>query len=50
MHQQMRRIKYLFIIAAASLGLSGCGIFKKGCGCPHFGMVKGAVNNVARIA
>jgi len=32
----MKKIKYL-IAAIALAGLSSCGIFKKDCGCPHFG-------------
>ncbi len=35
---------------AACLGLGSCGIFKKGCGCPHFGKVKSTVSNVATVA
>jgi hypothetical protein len=32
----MKRAKYILIIVVAA-SLSSCGIFKKDCGCPHFG-------------
>jgi len=39
----MKKSKLIIIGAAILLtGLSSCGIFKKGCGCPTFGAVKGA--------
>jgi hypothetical protein len=34
----MKKVKYLIILIAAA-SLSSCGIFKKDCGCPHFGKV-----------
>ena len=32
----MKKIKYV-ILGIIVVGLSSCGIFKKDCGCPHFG-------------
>ncbi|HWD88662.1 MAG TPA: hypothetical protein VG367_11090 [Mucilaginibacter sp.] len=32
----MKKIKYI-ILGIIIAGLSSCGIFKKDCGCPHFG-------------
>jgi hypothetical protein len=34
----MKKVKYLVILIAA-VSLSSCGIFKKDCGCPHFGQI-----------
>jgi hypothetical protein len=36
----MKKSKLLIILAAMLVGTSSCGIFHKGCGCPHFGKVK----------
>ncbi|HEY4197217.1 MAG TPA: hypothetical protein VGM63_16860 [Mucilaginibacter sp.] len=35
----MKPIKYLLLLIAIA-SLSSCGIFKKDCGCPHFGKIK----------
>lgn len=35
----MKKTKYLLILVAIA-SLSSCGIFKKDCGCPHFGKTK----------
>ncbi len=44
----MKKVKYLVILIAAA-SLSSCGIFKKDCGCPHFGKIdrKKLIENVA---
>jgi len=44
----MKKVKYLVILIAAT-SLSSCGIFKKDCGCPHFGKVSAhtKVNNIS---
>ncbi|WP_184543950.1 hypothetical protein [Mucilaginibacter sp. FT3.2] len=37
----MKKSKLIIIIGAILLtGFSSCGIFKKGCGCPKFGVIK----------
>jgi len=37
----MKKIKYLIAITLlASLAFNSCGIFKKGCNCPHFSKQK----------
>jgi hypothetical protein len=36
----MKTIKILFIVVALAAMASSCGIFKKDCNCPHFGMKK----------
>jgi len=35
----MKRVKYILVVIAI-VSLSSCGIFKKDCGCPHFGKIK----------
>lgn len=30
----------VFVGVIVLMSLTSCGIFKKGCGCPHFGKVK----------
>jgi hypothetical protein len=44
----MKKIKYLVILITV-VSLSSCGIFKKDCGCPHFGKTnhKKLIENVA---
>jgi hypothetical protein len=44
----MKKIKYALALLAI-IGLSSCGIFKKDCGCPHFGKIK-TVTKTAPIA
>nr|WP_294946191.1 hypothetical protein [uncultured Mucilaginibacter sp.] len=36
----MKTIKMLFIALVVAAVASSCGIFKKDCNCPHFGMKK----------
>lgn len=36
----MKRKKVILIGLLALVSLSSCGIFHKGCGCPHFGAIK----------
>lgn len=36
----MGKSKLILLGAIVLLSFSSCGIFKKGCGCPHFGKVK----------
>jgi hypothetical protein len=36
----MKKNKLFIIGLIGLLNLSACGIFKKDCGCPHFGKVK----------
>jgi hypothetical protein len=44
----MKKNKVLFIgILLGLFGLSSCGIFHKGCGCPHFGSLKKAPQSIA---
>jgi hypothetical protein len=38
----MKKSKLILAMAIVLVSLSSCGIFKKGCGCPHFGKIKGA--------
>ncbi|OOQ57646.1 hypothetical protein BC343_12650 [Mucilaginibacter pedocola] len=40
----MKLFKYFVILLAGSALLSSCGLFKKDCGCPHFGMRKATVS------
>jgi len=35
----MKATKFLLLIIAIA-SLTSCGIFKKDCGCPHFGKIK----------
>ncbi|MGZ3819046.1 MAG: hypothetical protein ACXVB6_00535 [Mucilaginibacter sp.] len=35
----MKPVKYILLLIVIA-SLSSCGIFKKGCGCPHFGQNK----------
>jgi len=35
----MKKAKYIFVLIAM-IGLSSCGIFRKGCGCPHVSKIK----------
>ena len=35
----MKKVKYIFVVVAI-VSLSSCGIFKKGCGCPHVSKIK----------
>jgi hypothetical protein len=35
----MKKAKYIFVLVAV-ISLSSCGIFRKGCGCPHFSKMK----------
>ena len=35
----MKKAKYIFVLVAV-ISLSSCGIFKKGCGCPHVSKIK----------
>jgi hypothetical protein len=44
----MKKIKYIIALLAI-IGLSSCGIFKKDCGCPHFGKSK-LINKTAPIS
>ncbi len=37
----------LLILGGVMISLSSCGIFHKGCGCPHFGSVKTQIKAVA---
>lgn len=46
----MLKVKYLLLATAISLCVSGCGIFKKDCGCPKFGKVKTSDSPMAVIA
>jgi hypothetical protein len=36
----MIKIKFILFGLAMLLSATSCGIFKKDCGCPHFGKVK----------
>jgi hypothetical protein len=36
----MKKGKFILAGAIALMSFSSCGIFKKGCGCPHFGKIK----------
>jgi hypothetical protein len=36
----MTKSKLILAVAIVLVSLSSCGIFKKGCGCPHFGKIK----------
>jgi len=36
MENHMKKAKYILLLIAIA-ALSSCGIFKKDCGCPHFG-------------
>ncbi|WP_290306214.1 hypothetical protein [Mucilaginibacter flavus] len=41
----MKKSKFLILAGAVILlSFSSCGIFHKGCGCPTFGVTKGAGN------
>lgn len=48
----MRRLKTIAILTCAALlmSLSSCGIFKKDCGCPHFGKIKTMGNDMSQTA
>lgn len=35
----MKKAKYIFVLVAV-ISLSSCGIFRKGCGCPHVSKIK----------
>jgi hypothetical protein len=39
----MKKLIKISAVAVMIFSLSSCGIFKKDCGCPHFGTVKQAV-------
>jgi hypothetical protein len=41
----MLKNKFVIIGLLGLISLSSCGIFHKGCGCPHFGKVKPVSNN-----
>ena len=41
----MKKVKYTIALLAI-IGLSSCGIFKKDCGCPHFGKNKPAAKTI----
>jgi hypothetical protein len=41
----MKKSKLIIIGAVILFSCSSCGIFKKGCGCPTFGVVKCAGKN-----
>jgi len=45
----MKKVKYLVILIAAA-SLSSCGIFKKDCGCPHFGKVPAHTKSASNIS
>ena len=36
----MLKSKFILLGAIVLISFSSCGIFKKGCGCPHFGKIK----------
>ena len=36
----MKAFKVVLIALVVAAALSSCGIFKKDCGCPHFGLRK----------
>jgi len=36
----MLKNKFIYLVLLAVMGLSSCGIFHKGCGCPEFGKIK----------
>ncbi|WP_170113633.1 hypothetical protein ABZR88_00310 [Mucilaginibacter yixingensis] len=42
----MKKLKYILVLLAACAVISSCGIFKKNCNCPHFGMQKTAAQNL----
>jgi len=45
----MKKVKYLVILIAAA-SLSSCGIFKKDCGCPHFGKAPAHTKPLSNIS
>jgi len=42
----MKKVKYI-VLGIIVIGLSSCGIFKKDCGCPHFGKTLPAKTTIA---
>lgn len=36
----MKKTKLVLLFTAVCLVLNSCAIFHKGCGCPHFGVIK----------
>jgi hypothetical protein len=45
----MKKIKILLLFVAMA-ALASCGIFKKDCGCPHFGKAKSHTVPAANIS
>jgi hypothetical protein len=48
----MKKAKYIFVLVAV-ISLSSCGIFRKGCGCPHVSKIKAdpkTNSNFAKLA
>lgn len=46
----MLKVKIILLAGAIMLGTAGCGIFKKDCGCPHFGKLKTSTATMANKA
>ncbi|MBB5397466.1 hypothetical protein HDC91_003533 [Mucilaginibacter sp. AK015] len=35
----MKTVKYVIAVLVITVTLSSCGLFKKDCNCPHFGLI-----------